>query len=71
METAGLKIVRERCDSIRWKGMFVDVQADPEAEAESREHIYWCVQTQSVLGPDGQVVDEDICSQSRSCYRAL
>ncbi len=51
--------------------MFVDVQADPEAEAESREHIYWCVKTQTILGPDGQVVDEDICSPSRSCYRSL
>ncbi|MBI3696516.1 MAG: hypothetical protein HY238_16955 [Acidobacteria bacterium] len=71
METAGLKIVRERCENIRWKGMFVDVQADPEAEAESREHIYWCVKTQTILGPDGQTVDEDICSPSRSCYRAL
>lgn len=50
--------------------MFIDVQSDPTA-SESREHIYWCLQTQNCLGPDGQVVDEETCNQYRSCYQQM
>ena len=69
MEKAGLTVLAERCGNIRWKGMFIDAQPDPTA-AESSEHIYWCVRTQSIMGPDGQVVDEDTCNFTRTCYQA-
>ncbi len=56
------------CGFIRWKGMFIDVQPDPNA-TELKEHICWCVKTQNCLGPDGEVVAEDTCSPYRSCYQ--
>lgn len=65
------RVERERCEFIRWKGLFVDVQRAPTEPDSTEPHIYWCVQTQNCLGPDGQVVDEDICSSLRTCYRAL
>jgi len=62
----------ERCEFIRWKGLFVDISQRDANEPESTEpHIYWCVQTQNCLGPDGQVVDEEVCNSFRSCYRPL
>ena len=52
--------------------MFIDVQADTSVpESESKDHVYWCVQTQTCLGPDGQIVDEETCNPYRSCYQAI
>jgi hypothetical protein len=28
---------------------------------------FWCAQTQSLLGPDGQVADAESCRPGRSC----
>jgi len=70
MENAGLKVLSERCDSLRWKGLFIDAEWDPTVQ-QSNDRIYWCLRTQHPVGPDGQVVDEDICNSNRSCYRAL
>jgi hypothetical protein len=67
MEPAGLKVLTERCGNIRWKGMFIDAEWDPTVQ-QSNDRIYWCVFTQRAIGPDGQVVDEDTCTTSRSCY---
>ena len=62
---------RERCEFIRWKGMFIDVQRDPSAAVYEEPHICWCMHTQNPLGPDGEVVDEDTCNWFRSCYQKL
>ena len=63
---------RERCEHIRWKGLFLDItERDPNEPESTQPHIYWCVQTMNCMGPDGQVVDEDVCSALRSCYRRL
>ncbi len=50
--------------------MFVEADDDPSVP-HSNTRIYWCVYSQGPLGPDGEVVDEDTCSASRSCYEAL
>ena len=63
----GLKVLTTRCEGLRWKGMFVDAAHDPTVP-ESNTRIYWCAFSQSPLGPDGDVVDEDTCTASRSCY---
>ncbi len=66
------RVQSERCEFIRWKGLFVDIsQRDPDEPESSEPHIYWCVHTMNCLGPDGQVVDEGVCNSLRSCYRAL
>ena len=70
MENGGLNVLSERCGSLRWKGMFVDVQQD-HSVPDSGDHIYWCVHTQSIMGPDGQVADGDICNATRSCYQPV
>lgn len=64
---AGLKVLTNRCEAMRWKGMFIDADDDPTVQL-SNSRIYWCVFTQNPLGPDGEVVDEDTCTASRKCY---
>lgn len=57
----------ERCENLRWKGMFVDAtMSQPEEDS-----ILWCFQTQLGLGPDGQLVELSACTPERGCYRAL
>ena len=63
----GLKVLTKRCDGLRWKGLFIEADHDPTVP-ESNTRIYWCAFSQSPLGPDGDVVDEDTCTASRSCY---
>ncbi len=67
MMKGGLKVLTKRCDGLRWKGMFIEADHDPTVP-ESNTRIYWCAFSQSPLGPDGDVVDEDTCTASRSCY---
>jgi hypothetical protein len=50
--------------------MFIDADSDPTVPT-SNTRIYWCVYTQSPLGPDSEVADEDTCTASRSCYEKL
>ena len=64
---AGLKMLTKRCESLRWKGMFIDADDDPTVQL-SNSRIYWCAYTQNPCGPDGDVVDEDTCTSSRKCY---
>jgi hypothetical protein len=67
MDPAVADALAQRCDNIRWKGMFIDAEWDPAAGPAS-EHVCWCVMTQNCIGPDGQVVGEDVCNATRSCY---
>lgn len=70
MMKGGLKVLKNRCEGLRWKGMFIDAEEDPSVP-QSNTRIYWCSYTQGPLGPDGDVVDEDTCTASRSCYDPL
>ncbi len=59
----------EVCQCLRVKTMFYDEldapgQAERSADAEGP---FWCAQTQSLLGPDGQVADAVGCRPGRSC----
>ena len=54
MMKGGLKVLTSRCDGLRWKGMLIDADHDPTVP-ESNTRIYWCVFSQSPLGPDGAV----------------
>lgn len=51
--------------------MFIDVSGDEGGESQSGDRIYWCVQSQNCVGPDGQMATDDTCNSLRSCYQAL
>jgi hypothetical protein len=60
------------CLRLRTKSMYVAAVVDP-AEAtfyDSYESAaYWCVDTQTGFGPDGQPVRPDTCRGTRGCCR--
>ena len=69
---AGTKELTNRCDGLRWKGMFIEAAGEEDPNVPNcNTRIYWCVYSQNCLGPDGDVVDESTCTASRSCYKLL
>jgi hypothetical protein len=70
-ERAGLtRIGEDRCDNLRWKGMYVDALWDPRVP-HSNDRTFWCQKTQICTGPDGKIADEYECNETRPCYRPL
>ena len=57
------------CQRLRCKEMFIDM-GEPFDLKDSGSGIYWCSQTQTCLGPDGQVAHVDQCQGGRNCYEA-
>jgi hypothetical protein len=56
------------CQCLRWKGMFIGVPHDPSVPP-STDGRFWCVYTQTCLGPDGQLAEpRDCSSEDRACY---
>ncbi len=56
------------CHCLRWKGQFIDVAWDPTVPA-CNDGIYWCMFTQTCIGPDGQVAEPYACSNgTRACH---
>ena len=58
------------CLSLRTKSMYITAVVDPMEKTfyDSYEAAaYWCVETQSGFGPDGQPVRPDLCQHGRSC----
>jgi hypothetical protein len=71
MERAGLtNIDVDRCNNLRWKGMFIDAEWDPKVQ-HGNDRLFWCLHTQNCLGPDGKVADDYECNETRGCYEAL
>jgi hypothetical protein len=58
----------DRCDNLRWKGMFIEAEWDP-AIPHSNDRLFWCQKTQQCIGPDSQVVDDYECNPARKCYK--
>jgi hypothetical protein len=57
------------CTALRWKGQFVLAERDP-AVPETNDGLYWCMHTQTCIGPDGVLAEPGNCSStSRSCHR--
>jgi hypothetical protein len=70
-ERAGLTIVgQERCDFLRWKGLFIESEWDPTVQ-HGNDRSFWCQHTYTVVGPDGKLVDDYECNPARGCYKAL
>ena len=63
-------IVGMHCIKIRTKSMYIKAVVDP-AEATFYDPFdqtaYWCVMTQTGLGPDRQPVRPDTCCDGRDC----
>jgi hypothetical protein len=59
-----------QCSLIRSKWMFIDAEPDPTVQRSARD-ICWCVHTQKIIGPDGQVVTAQTCVPGRTCFEAL
>jgi len=71
MERPGLtKVSMNRCEKLRWKGLFIEALEDPTIQPNN-ERSFWCQHTFTCLGPDGKVADEFECSPARSCYEQL
>lgn len=66
---ASLKVLIQRgevCRCIRAKTLFYQTDQQEEDNA-GVSGPFWCSHTQSVLGPDGGVVDAGGCRPGRSC----
>lgn len=61
---------RNRCALLRWKGLYIDAQVDPN-ENYSNDSALWCQHTYTCVGPDNKMVDEFECSPARDCYEKL
>jgi hypothetical protein len=56
------------CRCLRWKSQFVLADPDPSVPG-SNEGLFWCIQTQTCMGPDGRLAEPgNCCSASRDCY---
>jgi hypothetical protein len=57
------------CPALRWKGQFTSSEVDPTVPS-TRDDLYWCVYTQTCVGPDGQPAEPYLCSKKRRvCYK--
>ncbi len=61
----------DRCQSLRWKGLFIQSEWDTSELPHSGDRLFWCHQTQQCLGPDGKVADDYECNETRPCYKPL
>jgi hypothetical protein len=63
-------IVGVHCQKIRTKSMYIQAVVDPAAATfydSYDQTAYWCVLTQTGLGPDRQPVRPDACCDGRGC----
>ncbi len=65
-----LKVGQDRCEKLRWKGMYIQAEWDPTIQ-HSNDGAFWCQHTYTCLGPDGQVADDFECHPGRGCYEPL
>jgi hypothetical protein len=56
------------CRALRWKGQFILAEADSAASAPG-DGLFWCLHTQTCIGPDGEIAEPRNCSfKSRPCH---
>lgn len=56
------------CPHLRWKRMFYEAEIDLTVP-RSNDGSFWCLFTQSCIGPDGQIAEPgDCCSADRACH---
>jgi len=65
-------VVGVHCLSLRHKGMYVTSAPDPDEFKFYDKYDatwYWCSETATGFGPDGQPVNEGSCRGERGCCR--
>jgi len=56
------------CPALKWKSQFTATGDDPTVPS-TRDYQYWCVYTQTCLGPDGALAEPHPCSvRGRACH---
>jgi hypothetical protein len=58
------------CRFLRSKEMYIDAEPDPTVPSGRSGH-FWCVHTQTVIGPDGRIVHQDECHSERMCFESI
>lgn len=60
------------CSRMRTKSMYVAAVVDPDERTfydPYEASAYWCIDTHSGFGPDGQPVRPDVCCGHRGCCK--
>lgn len=70
METTTTDRTLDRCPRLRSKDLYFEAVPDPTVPA-CNDQLFWCNETQTCLGPDGQPVDGFECRKGRVCYQRL
>jgi hypothetical protein len=56
------------CSALRWKGQFILAEADANVQS-SNDGLFWCMHTQTCIGPDGEVAEPGNCAaKTRACH---
>ena len=56
------------CPSLRWKQQFIGVAHDPTVPP-TNDGLFWCLHTQTCIGPDGMLAEPGNCSSAgRACH---
>lgn len=58
------------CPSLRWKGQFISTEHD-HSVPPTNDGLFWCIHTQTCIGPDGRLAEPGKCSSlRRKCHAA-
>ena len=60
------------CSSLRWKGLYypTELTAKDVDVQPSNSGYFWCLHSQTCLGPDGAVAEPGECDKSeRKCHK--
>jgi hypothetical protein len=56
------------CPALRWKRQFILSELD-DTVPRSNDGLFWCLHTQTCIGPDGEVAEPRNCSSTeRGCH---
>ena len=56
------------CTALRWKQQFISADHDPTVPP-SNDGLFWCMHTQTCIGPDGELAEPGNCSSpGRKCH---
>jgi hypothetical protein len=56
------------CPGLRWKGQFISAAHD-ETVQPCIDGLFWCMYTQTCIGPDGVLAEPgNCCSGERGCH---
>jgi hypothetical protein len=69
-EPTNLPVVQNSCRFLRSKEMYIDAEPDPTVPSGRSGH-FWCVHTQTVIGPDGKFVTDEDCKSGRMCFESV